>query len=175
MAKFALLNTSELNKKIAEIGKASTRLTQNIQVAAVNAIGYSIIHGDVTIGQRLYDALGTAMRRQSLVTFFEKYGQFMWSNGEKKLVFCKVEGIQFNPDLLMGMPWDEAKRETIVSSLDVEDMVKKLIKKIEGAIEKGTEVKHKDLYSDLTHTLARYHTEQADAVLGVEEPTLKVA
>lgn len=171
MAKFALLGTSELNKKIAGIGKASAKLTQDIQVAAVNAVGYSILHGDVTIGQRLYEALGSGMRRQSLITFFEKHGQFMWSSAEKKLVFCKVEGIQFDPDTLMGMPWDEAKREVIVSDLDVEDMVKKMIKKIENAILKGVEVKHKDLYSDLTHTLARYHAEVAET----EEPMLKAA
>lgn len=173
MAKFALLGTSELNKKIAGIGKASAKLANDIQVAAVNAIGYSILHGDITIGQRLYDALGTAMRRQSLVTYFEKHGQFVWLSGEKKFGFFKREGIEFNPDVLMGMSWDEAKKEVITSELDVEDMVKKLIKKIENAIDKGTEVKHKDLYSDLTHTLAQYHADQADAILG--EPTLKAA
>ena len=171
MAKFALLGTSELNKKIAGIGKASAKLTNDIQVAAVNAIGYSILHGDITIGQRLYDALGTAMRRQSLVTYFEKYGQFVWLSSEKKFGFFKREGIEFNPELLMGLPWDEAKKEVIVSELDVEDMVKKLIKRVESAIEKGAEVKHKDLYSDLTHTLARYHAEAIEA----DEPMLKVA
>jgi hypothetical protein len=169
MAK-ALIPQADLIKRIGAIGKASARLTRDIQEAAVNAIGYSIIHGDITIGQRLYDALGTAMRRQSLVSFFEKHGQFCWSSSEKKFVFYKVEGIQFDYDGLMGMPWDEAKKEAIVSDLDVEDMVKRMIKRIENAIEKGVEVKHKDLYSDLTHTLARYHAELSD-----DQPALKVA
>jgi hypothetical protein len=172
MAKFALLPVAELNKKIAGIGKASARLTRDIQVAAVNAIGYSIEHGDVTIGQRLYEALGTSMRRQSLVTFFEKHGQFCWSSSEKKLVYFKVDGIKFNPEVLMGTPWDEAKTEHIVSEIDVEDMVKKMIKRIENSIEKGITVKHKDLYSDLTHCLARYHSDLAEAD---DEPMLKAA
>jgi hypothetical protein len=174
MAKFALLSSAELNKKIAGIGKASAKLTRDIQVAAVNAIGYSIEYGDITIGQRLFDALGSSMRRQALVSYFEKNGQFCWSSSEKKFVFFKVEGIKFNPDLLMTMPWDEAKKEAIVSEIDVEDMVKKMIKKIENSIEKGIEVKHKDLYSDLTHCLARYHSDLADADAD-EEPMLKAA
>jgi len=167
----SLMPQAELVKRIGLIGKASARLTRDIQEAAVNAIGYSIVHGDITIGQRLYEALGTAMRRQSLVSFFEKHGQFCWSSNEKKFVFYRVEGIQFDYDQLMGMPWDEAKKEAIVSDLDVEDMVKRMIKKIENAIEKGVEVKHKDLYSDLTHTLARYHSDLSET----EQPMLKAA
>lgn len=174
MAKFALLSTTELTKKIAGIGKASAKLTRDIQVAAVNAIGYSIEYGDITIGQRLFEALGSSMRRQALVSYFEKHGQFCWSATEKKFVFFKVEGIKFNPDLLMTLPWDEAKKENIVSEIDVEDMVRKMIRRIESSIEKGIEVKHKDLYSDLTHCLARYHSEQAEAE-AEDEPMLKAA
>lgn len=173
MAK-ALIPVADLNKRIASIGRASAKLTKEIQVAAVNAIGYSIEHGDITIGQRLYDALGSGLRRQSLVTFFEKHGQFCWSSSEKKFVFFKVDGIKFDYDALMGMPWDEAKKEVVVSSIDVEDMVKKMIKRIESSIEKGVEVKHKDLYSDLTHCLARYHADVADAETE-DAPMLKAA
>lgn len=54
MAK-ALIPQADLIKRIGAIGKASARLTRDIQEAAVNAIGYSIIHGDITIGQRLYE------------------------------------------------------------------------------------------------------------------------
>ena len=169
MAK-ALIPQADLIKRIGAIGKASARLTRDIQEAAVNAIGYSIIHGDITIGQRLYEAVGSAVRRQSLVSFFEKHGQFCWSSSEKKFVFYKVEGIHFDYDALMGLPWEEAKKEAIVSDLDVADMVTKLIKRIENGISKGVEVKHKDLYSDLTHCLARYRAD-----LDSEMPALKVA
>jgi hypothetical protein len=171
MAK-ALIPQADLIKRIGSIGKASAKLTRDIQEAAVNAIGYSIIHGDITIGQRLYEALGSSMRRQSLVSYFEKHGQFCWSANDKMFKFYKVEGIQFDYESLMGLPWDEAKKEAIVSDLDVEDMVKRMIKRIENAIEKGVEVKHKDLYSDLTHTLARYHSDLAETE---DAPILKVA
>jgi hypothetical protein len=172
MAK-SLIPQADLIKKIGSIGKAAAKLTRDIQEAAVNAVGYSIIHGDITIGQRLYEALGSGVRRQSLVSFFEKHGQFCWSASDKMFKFYKVEGIKFDYDALMGSPWEEAKKESVISDLDVEDMVKRMIKRIENAIEKGVAVKNKDLYSDLTHTLARYHSEQA--VAEEEVPMLKVA
>jgi acetylglutamate kinase len=71
----ALMQSAELIKKIGSIGKAQTKLTKDIQLAAVNAVGYSIEYGDITIAQRLYDALGTGIRRQSLVAFFRE----VWS------------------------------------------------------------------------------------------------
>ncbi len=159
----ALLSTQVLNTKIASIGRAQTRLTKDIQSVAVQAIGYSIEHGDVTIGQRLYDALGTGLRRQALVTFFEKHGQFAWSSAEKKFVFFKVEGIKFDEKMLMATPWNEAKKEVIVSELDVADLVARLIKKVEAGIEKKLDVKHSALIDDIKIAYSQYLQEDSAA------------
>jgi hypothetical protein len=159
----ALQSTQDLNKKIASIGRAGERLRKDIQSVAVQAIGYSIEHGDVTIGQRLYDALGTSMRRQALVTFFEKNGQFCWSSVEKKFVFFKVEGIKFDEKMLMATPWNEAKKETIVSELDVADLVARLIKKVEAGIEKKLDVKHSALIDDIKIAYSQYLQEDSAA------------
>jgi hypothetical protein len=159
----ALQSTQDLNKKIASIGRAGERLRKDIQSVAVQAIGYSIEYGDVTIGQRLYDALGTSMRRQALVTFFEKNGQFCWSSVEKKFVFFKVEGIKFDEKMLMATPWNEAKKETIVSELDVADLVARLIKKVEAGIEKKLDVKHSALIDDIKIAYSQYLQEDSAA------------
>jgi len=159
----ALQSTQDLNKKIASIGRAGERLRKDIQSVAVQAIGYSIEHGDVTIGQRLFDALGTSMRRQALVTYFEKYGQFCWSSVEKKFVFFKVEGIKFDEKMLMATPWNEAKKENIVSELDVADLVAKLIKKVESGIEKKLDVKHSALIDDIKIAYSQYLQEDSAA------------
>jgi hypothetical protein len=159
----ALQSTQDLNKKIASIGRAGERLRKDIQSVAVQAIGYSIEHGDITIGQRLYDALGTSMRRQALVTFFEKNGQFCWSSVEKKFVFFKVEGIKFDEKMLMATPWNEAKKETIVSELDVADLVARLIKKVEAGIEKKLDVKHSALIDDIKIAYSQYLQEDSAA------------
>lgn len=160
----ALMQSAELVKKIGAIGKASAKLVKDIQLAAVNAVGYSIVHGDVTIAQRLYDAVGTGVRRQSLVAFFEKYGQLCWSSNEKKFVFYKVEGIEFDEDALMATPWNDAKKEIIVSEIDAADMVSKLIKRIESNIEKRVSVKNSALLDDLKIMYSQYLQDQAAEV-----------
>jgi hypothetical protein len=158
----ALMQSTDLIKKIGSIGKASAKLTRDIQTVAVQAIGYSIEFGDVTIGQRLYDALGTAVRRQSLVSFFEKYGQFCWSSVEKKFVYFKVDGIEFDEKTLMATPWNEAKKEVIVSEVDAADMVAKLIKRLESSIEKHVTVKHSALLDDLKIMYSQYLQDEAE-------------
>jgi len=106
--------------------------------------------------------------------FLEKHGQFAWSASEKKFVFFKVEGIKFDAVDLMAKPWNEAKKEVLVTSLDVEAMVKMLIKKIESAVDKKIPVAHMDLYSDISRAYASYTAAQYDEVQP-EEPELKVA
>lgn len=157
----ALMQSDELNKKIGSIGKASTKLVKDIQLAAVNAVGYSIEYGDVTIAQRLFEAVGTGVRRQSLVAFFEKHGQLCWSSNEKKFVFYKVEGIEFDEMALMATPWHDAKKEIIVSEVDASDMVSKLIKRIESNIEKQVSVKNSALLDDLKIMYSQYLQDQA--------------
>lgn len=172
----ALMLSADLIKKIGAIEKSSAKLARDIQLAAVNAVGYSIEYGDVTIAQRLFDAVGTSIRRQALVTFFEKYGQLCWSSVDKKFVFFKVEGIEFNEKMLMATPWNEAKKEVIVSELDVADMVSKLIKRIENGIDKKVKVKHSALLDDLKLTYAHYLREEAEEADGeADAPQLRVA
>lgn len=173
----ALQSTQDLNKKIASIGRAGERLRKDIQSVAVQAIGYSIEYGDVTIGQRLYDALGTSLRRQALVTFFEKNGQFAWSSVEKKFVFFKVEGIKFDEKMLMATPWNEAKKEVIVSELDVADLVARLIKKVEAGIEKKLDVKHSALIDDIKIAYSQYLQEDiaANDEQDDEQPLVRAA
>lgn len=160
----ALMQSADLIKKIGSIGKASAKLVKDIQLAAVNAVGYSIEYGDITFAQRLYDAVGTGVRRQSLVAFFEKYGQLCYSSTEKKFVFYKVEGIEFNEEALLATPWNDAKKEIIVSELDAADMVSKLIKRIESGIEKKVSVKNSALLDDLKIMYSQYLQDQAAEV-----------
>lgn len=171
----ALMQSADLIKKIGSIGRATAKLTKDIQLAAVNAVGYSIVHGDVTIAQRLFDAVGTTVRRQSLVSFFEKYGQLCYSTVEKKFVFFKVEGIEFNEAKLMATPWQDAKKEALVSELDASDLVAKLIKRIESNIEKKVTVKHSALLDDLKIMYAQYLQAEAEDAEQAEEAQLKAA
>jgi hypothetical protein len=168
-----LLNTTELNSKISSISKMAGTLTKNIQVVAVNAIGYSIEHGDIRIAQRLFDSLPKSVRRQSLITFFEKYGQMYYSTSEKKFVFAKVEGITFDYKALMATAWHEAKAEVLVSEIDVADMFEKFMKRVRSGFEKhnsqGVVIKNAELYDELCLALDRFNASQILASSDTEE------
>lgn len=84
---------NELFALVKSISLRSRKLEKDIQTAAIGAIFYSVCYGDVTIGERLLPALGNGIRKQLLLTFLEKYGQFAWSKEAKKLVYRKNEGI----------------------------------------------------------------------------------
>ena len=160
----ALLSAKDLDAKIVGIGKSASELQADIQIAAVNAIGYSIEHGDIRFGQKLFDAMPKGMRRQALITFLEKHGQFAYMSTEKKFAFYKVDGIVYDEPKLLATPWAEAKAENLVSEVDVESMFENLMKRLDGVFkkheEKGITIKNSQLYDYLQEARDRYNTEK---------------
>ena len=169
----ALMSSNDLKTKIAGIAKSATELEADIQIAAVNAVGYSIEHGDITFGQKLFDALPKGIRRQSLVSFLEKYGQFAFSANDKKFAFYKVDGIQFDETKLLATPWATAKKETLVSEYDVEEMFNNLMKRLDGAFKKHSEsgivIKNSELYDYLSEARDRFNAVKFSANDEVEQ------
>lgn len=162
----ALKSAQELSKLITSIGRIGKKIDEQIQVAAVNAVGYSIVHGDIRFGQQLLDNMPSGARRQSLVTYLEKYGKFAWMSTEKKLSFYKRDDIEFNEEFLMARKWYAAKPETIVSEVDVQKSVDLMIKRIERAIEKGgINVKHAALLDEIKLASASYNSQFVEDVV----------
>jgi len=170
----ALLSANDLSAKIVAIGKTAGELQSEIQIAAVNAIGYSIEHGDIRFGQKLFDVLPTGIRRQSLVAFFEKHGQFAYLKEDKKFAFYKVDGITFDEKTLLTTPWNTAKAENIVSEYDVQTMFDSLMKRLDSAFKQSADgsvkIKNSPLYDYLQEAQDRYNAEQAFV-----QPEVKVA
>jgi hypothetical protein len=161
MSKFTPMAAGELKTLVASIGKAGAKLHGMIQKAAVNAVFQSIQHRNVTPMNDLYAATSKGIRRDSLVRFFEKYGNAAFVTADKTFKFFEVlRPDQFNGEVLMATPWDEAKAEKIDSIYDVAELVEKLIKKVEGSIEKTHQVKHGDLLDDIKLALQRYNSAQ---------------
>jgi len=108
----------------------------------VFAVATSITTGDVSVGNNLLLALGTtkSLRKDSLVAYFERFGNFAWVKGDKKLAFflnpktgC-TDGT-LTPEyesVIVGAKWDEAKKEAeIVSTYDMEKQFRAFIGKME--------------------------------------------
>ena len=93
-AHFEVMQADALNKEIKAIAGIGNKLNKRIQFAALNAIHYSIAHGDVGFGQRLVMAMNNGLRKNSLVAFLEKHGKFQWAKEQKSLIYKKRDELQ---------------------------------------------------------------------------------
>lgn len=168
----ALYTAEVLNSKISAVGKSAGELQSAIQEVAVQAVGYSIQHSDIRFGQKLFDVLPNGVRRQSLVAFLEKHGNFAWSKEEKCFKFFKGLGEPrtFDEVALMEMNWASASKETIVSAYDLETIMTKAIKAMEKAFKEheksGVKIENSEVYDYLVSARDSYnahkYTEQAE-------------
>lgn len=167
----ALMSKTEVDKTLARVGKSLAAVRKDIQSLAVTAVGYSLQHGDVTIGQRLLDTMNKSVRKDSLVAYLEKHGAFAYSKTEKRLMHYKREDVTWDADYeaaISELPWDEAKREPeIVSKYDVSAEFDKFMKRMDKlAGDANIILAHKDLLAQLQNTVAMYHARE---VLASEE------
>jgi predicted transcriptional regulator len=171
------LHTAEvLQQKISAVGKSAGELQSAIQEVAVQAVGYSIEHGDIRFGQKLFDVLPSGVRRASLVAFLEKHGNFAWSKEEKCFKFFKGLGEPrvYDETALMAISWATATKETIVSSYDLESIMTKAIKAMEKAFKEheksGVKIENSEVYDYLVSARDSYNSQKYS-----EQPELKVA
>jgi hypothetical protein len=158
-----VMEMSKLSKLIGTIGRQRVRVETMIQTAAVQCIAQSIEHRNSTPAAQLYEVLGKSNRRDSLVAYFERFGNLAWSKVEDKVVFFDVASLPGRTTLtwsdeyakkVEGVQWFNAKPEPKVKSVfDVEDAVSKLIESCERAIKKGIEVKNPELYDSVAAVL----------------------
>ena len=176
---FVPMEQSALNKEITSIAKTGNRLNVRIQHAALNAIFYSIQHGDIGFGQRLVLALNNGQRKNSLVAFLEKHGKFQWSKEQKSIVFKKRDDLTVDSIAEIKEHWFEAiKAPEPKSMYDFEDEVNRFLKKMEKAVTDKATIKHVEIMDYVNAAIAQYHEDQLklqeaedDTVFGDEEQT----
>jgi hypothetical protein len=165
----ALYTAKDLESKIAIVGKSAGELQSAIQECAVQAVGYSIEHGDIRYGQKLFDVLPSGVRRASLVAFLEKHGNFAWAKEEKCFKFFKGlgEARVFDETALMAINWASATKETIVSSYDLEAIMTKAIKAMEKAFKEheksGIKIENSEVYDYLVSARDSYNSDKFSA------------
>lgn len=173
MAKANLLKMPVLVALIGQIGKSQSELTSNIQNAAVSAIGYSIVHGDIRPAQQLLDAMGKSLRKDSLLKYLEVNGNVRYDKADKKLVHEK----QFDRDFftaemqadLMTLAWNEAKKPPeLKSRYDMDELFSKWLAATRATVKKaqagGVVVANVELLDLLASTEANFY---AKKVLGM--------
>lgn len=119
------MDKNQILKNIGAIGKASAKLTKDVQACAVECVIHAILHGDVTLADQLVDALGKQGRKASLRAWFELNGCMFIAKGKQTFSYDKFHklGKADTPELrerLMAKPWEDAKPEApAVSVLEI--------------------------------------------------------
>lgn len=121
-----------ISKEIAGIKSASAKLDQRIQVAALSVASHAQKHGDITLAEKLVDALGKGHRKTALVDWLIAFGPFAIAPDESGLVYSKRES--FDMDAAQAKPWYDFKPETPFKAVKLADMLDSLLKKAEGAL-----------------------------------------
>lgn len=159
------MDKNQVLKNIGAIGRASQKLTKDIQLTAVGCIEHAVKHGDITLCDQLVEALGKAMRKASLRAWFEKNGPMYLPKGKDKFAFDaerRGEWSAEREETLMATPWEEAKpEEPIVSVFDVSEAFDRFMKRMQSQIKDANiTVRNRELMDLLNQQASIYHAEQ---------------
>jgi hypothetical protein len=170
------------------ITKSAVTTRDKVQEVAVYAVYVSITSGDVSVANALMDAIGgtKSLRKDSLVAYFERYGNFAWLKQDKKLGFflnaktgC-TDGV-VTPEyesVIVGAKWDEAKREAeIVSEYDMEKQFRTFIGRMEKfALDPANTVLNGEVLQAVRNTFNRLVAEKTlREIPAIEGADLKAA
>jgi hypothetical protein len=173
-----LLKQKELHVAMTALTKSTVATRQMVQDMAHQAVGHSIVHGDTSIGKMLLEAIGVnkSLRKDSLIAYLEKYGNFAWVKLEKTLKFRATYPVgKITPEheaLFLAAKWDEAKREQDATSVyDMEALFRAFIAKQEKlCLDANVTVKNRDVLQAVSDEFARIN---AIKVLATIKPMTK--
>lgn len=125
-------DTSKVNVLIEAIKKAGAKLEGEIHQAACSALWHAEQHGDVTIMQKLIDALPGFARRNALIAWAVEFGKFKADKEGKSVEFNKF-GKTGLIERAMDKPFWEFKPEAPFQAFDMKAELAKLLKRAEKA------------------------------------------
>lgn len=105
---FALISgAAQIKSAIDSIERRGKKYDRDVQIAALSAMQHHVEHGDVTLINRLVDAMPKGSRVNALRAFIEKFGAVRYDVESKK--FVHVKGGTFGLDGAMAVMWNEFK------------------------------------------------------------------
>lgn len=127
-----LLTTEAINTAISSIEKRGKALESDIHVCAVSIIAHTEKHGDITLANRLINAIPNLARKNALRDWFQAFGKFSYSQDAKEMTYDKRKST--NETEAAAMPFWEFKAEAEYKGLDLEQAILSLIERAEKRI-----------------------------------------
>lgn len=138
-ATFKMLDGAKaIDTAIKSINTRGKSLQRDIHIAAVSCMNHADKHGDVTLAQKLVDAVPTLARKNALRDWFIAHGKFSYDATEKSLTFNK-KGTT-NLEAAIATPFWEFKQEAEYVPFDLQAAILTLVKRADKAMQHGDKV-----------------------------------
>lgn len=127
-----------IDTAIKSISRRGKTLERDIHVAAVSSLNHAELHGDITLAQKLVDAIPTMARKNALKDWFLAHGKFSYDMANKALTYNK-NGVTLLQEAIETPFW-VFKPEAEYKPFDINTAVAQLVHRAEKAVEKGEKV-----------------------------------
>ena len=125
-------------KAITSIMKRGKALDKDIHVAACSTLNHAELHGDITLANRLLEAMPNSARKNALRDWYTAFGKFSYDITSKAMIYDKTKTTELNKAI--NTPYWEFKPETAYVPFDAIEAIQNLIKRAEKAIAHGDSV-----------------------------------
>lgn len=130
-----LTGASAINTAIASISKRGKSLEKDIHVAAVSCLIHADKHGDITLAEKLVQAVPSLARKNALRDWFIAHGKFDYDAKAKQFKFDKASTTLVEEATVT--PFWDFKPEKEYIPFDLDKAIDTIIKRASKAIENG--------------------------------------
>lgn len=120
-----------IDKAIVSIQTRGKKLDHDIHVAAVSCLAHHKQHGDVTLINRLVEAMPKGSRVNALREFVQAVGGVSYD--EKAKAFKHEKGKAFDMEAAVATSWTEYKPEPEYKPFDAMAAMKAMLKRVDDA------------------------------------------
>lgn len=135
-ATFKLLEgVAIISKAIVSLQTRGKKYESDLHIAAVSCLNHAGKHGDITLANRLLEAIPTLTRKNALKDWFIAFGKFKWDTETKALAFDKTKATLLEEAI--DMPFWTFKSEPEYKPFDFNAAIHAILHKAEKAKQKG--------------------------------------
>lgn len=127
-----------INAAISAIAKTGKTLERAVHIAAVSTLVHADKHGDITLANKLVDAIPSMARKNALRDWYLAHGKFDYSQETKALTYKRTGKTKL--DEAMATPFWEFKPEKAYVPFDLTGAIVKLVTKANKAHEHGDKI-----------------------------------
>lgn len=133
-----LTGADTIKAAIASINKRGKAFDKDVHIAAVSCLVHADKHGDITLANKLIEALPASQRKNALRDWFLAFGKFNYDAQNKVFTFNGEATTQAAEAI--NTPFWEFKPEAVYVPFNAVAFLNSAIKRVENAAAKGENV-----------------------------------